>query len=313
MEDHRGPPFYYLIVLVVGLLPWSVFLGSAAWYAMWSAVRSPWRRLRGIWDVARDVDSGAVDRVNAYRFLWCWVVVYLVLFTAAATKLPNYILPVYPPLALLLARFLDRWRRGALVLPRWLQPASVGLLILIGGGTVLGLLIVGGALTVPGLRLRTWSGLENWAFLGAVPVLGGAAAAWCLRRQRWSVFVGVMLLTALLFVGALAAGGSMALNQYCAPRPLVQEAQALRRDEDVRIGCYQLEHLPSLNFYVQRNVQHLTDEEVLTFLESPLRSYLFVARADWERLAGSVTVPHRVVAAHREMYRSGEVVVVTNR
>ena len=34
------------------------------------------------------------------------------LLLLSETKLPNYILPVYPPMALLTARFLDRWRRG---------------------------------------------------------------------------------------------------------------------------------------------------------------------------------------------------------
>src|SRR5262249_53735766 len=74
MEDHRGPPFYYLIVLAVGLLPWSVFLGSAVWYGLWSAFRSPWCRVRGIWTGARDAEGDA-DRVDAYRYLWCWVAV----------------------------------------------------------------------------------------------------------------------------------------------------------------------------------------------------------------------------------------------
>ena len=39
------------------------------------------------------------DPIRAHRFLLCWVVVYLVFFSAAATKLPNYILPIYPAMA----------------------------------------------------------------------------------------------------------------------------------------------------------------------------------------------------------------------
>jgi 4-amino-4-deoxy-L-arabinose transferase-like glycosyltransferase len=312
MEDHRGPPYYYLVVLLFGLMPWSVFLGSAAWYGAWSALWSPWRRLRGAWESARDAEAGEPQRVDAYRFLWCWVAVYLVLFSAAATKLPNYILPVYPPCALLVARFLDRWRRGALQVPRWLQPTSAALLVLVGAGTVAGLLVAGGAVAVPGLR--TWPGLDTWAALGLAPLIGGVAAAWCLRQGRRAAFVGVVAAAALTFIGGLAAGGSTALNSYRAPRPLVQEAQALRRAEEVRVGCYQLEHLPSLNFYVQRHVKyHENEQEVVTFLDSPHRCYLFLPREDWQRLEGQIRVPYRVLASHREMYRSGEVVVVTNR
>jgi hypothetical protein len=38
------------------------------------------------------------------RFLWAWAGVTIVLFTIAATKLPHYVLPAFPPIAILLAR-----------------------------------------------------------------------------------------------------------------------------------------------------------------------------------------------------------------
>jgi hypothetical protein len=101
-------------------------------------------------------------------------------------------------------------------------------------------------------------------------------------------------------------------------RPVVvatfEQAGALQRDQDIRIDCYQLEFLPSLNFYVQRNVEHQTgDQEALDFLRQALPVYLFLPRSDWNRVAAQATMPHRAVAVHREMYRAGEVVVVTNR
>ena len=39
MEDHRGQPWYYLVVIAVGLVPWSVFLGAAVWYGSWPVLR----------------------------------------------------------------------------------------------------------------------------------------------------------------------------------------------------------------------------------------------------------------------------------
>src|SRR5262249_43034489 len=41
MEGHRGPPYYYVGVLLVGFAPWSVFLGLALWHACRSALRRP--------------------------------------------------------------------------------------------------------------------------------------------------------------------------------------------------------------------------------------------------------------------------------
>src|SRR5262249_43658781 len=37
MEGHQGPPYYYLVVLLLGFAPWSVFLALALWYALRSA------------------------------------------------------------------------------------------------------------------------------------------------------------------------------------------------------------------------------------------------------------------------------------
>ncbi|HYV35073.1 MAG TPA: hypothetical protein VE988_05170, partial [Gemmataceae bacterium] len=261
---------------------------------------------------AKDVRKPVEDGI-AYRFLACWIAVYLSAFTAAATKLPNYILPTFPAFALLIARFLDRWRKGEFVVPIWVQPVSLAIVGLIGVLTTLGLLVASGAISFGDLHARTWPGLEQWAFLGVIPLAGAALGGWFLYCQRRTAFVTVMLLTAVGFLAPLAAGGSVALNAYRAPRPLVEQAGALQRDKEIQIGCYQLEYLPSLNFYVQRVIKHhQSDVEAVNFLRQELTVFLFLPRRDWELLAPRVTTPHRVVAVNADMYHGGEVVVVTN-
>ena len=261
-ESHSGPSWYYLAVLALGLLPWSAFLGSAIWYAIAAS------GLRTI-PLTPTRTTSEPENSAAYRLLWCWIAVYLLAFTLAATKLPNYILPVFPPFALFIARFLDRWRRGELEVPAFVQPTSLATLAITGLGMIVGLLIVSGAIDVGLLHGRSWPGLEPWSALGLVPLAAAIAGGWCLYRGRRTTFVCVMLFAALGFLAPLAAAGSVALNNYRAPRPLVEQAGAFQRDAEIRIGCYQLEFLPSLNFYVQRNVQHYqSDQDVLEFLAS---------------------------------------------
>ena len=91
------------------------------WCGVWSAARKPlahdrmatWQR----W--AADCHQLGHPEVapapaSAYRFLLTWIATYLLFFTLAATKLPNYVLPIVVPCAVLTARFLERWRRGQL-------------------------------------------------------------------------------------------------------------------------------------------------------------------------------------------------------
>jgi 4-amino-4-deoxy-L-arabinose transferase-like glycosyltransferase len=86
--DHPGPPWFYLPWLLLLLLPWSLFLPVAV------ARLRPWRR--SLW---RDLPPGADLPLLAL----VWLVVIVAFFSAAATKLPGYILPALPAAALLVA------------------------------------------------------------------------------------------------------------------------------------------------------------------------------------------------------------------
>jgi 4-amino-4-deoxy-L-arabinose transferase-like glycosyltransferase len=74
---------YYLPILLAGFFPWSFFLPA-------TLVRA-WQR-RG-----KDTNGGTL-------FLLLWAGLYFAFFSAAESKLATYILPIFPPLALLLGR-----------------------------------------------------------------------------------------------------------------------------------------------------------------------------------------------------------------
>jgi len=83
-EGHWGPPGTYLLAM------WGTFWPAVALVAM--AVPFAWkhRRERGV------------------RFLLAWVVPGWIAFEIAATKLPHYVLPLYPGLAILAALAMER-------------------------------------------------------------------------------------------------------------------------------------------------------------------------------------------------------------
>jgi hypothetical protein len=254
------------------------------------------------------VDRGDDRRTAAYRLLFCWMAVWLVAFTVAATKLPNYVLPMLVPLAIVIARFLDRWQLGTLRVPRWVPWVSLSCLALIGVGLSAGLL------TASGLRGRSLDCLANWAWLGAIPVVGCVAGHWCLRSgHRAGVLASVAVAAVGLFV-PLWGWAVAAVNVAKSPEPLVAQSGAADREADIRVVAWGVDHLPSLNFYVQRHVEYcVTEAEVRTFLEYPLPVYLFLPATQWESLRTRLNVPCREVARHADLYRRDATVVVTNR
>jgi 4-amino-4-deoxy-L-arabinose transferase-like glycosyltransferase len=309
-ESHGGSPLFYPLVLLIGMAPWTIFCGPALWYGFWSALREPSSRWQPYWRQATEGERG----VAAYRFLACWSLTYLLFFTVAATKLPNYVLPVLVPCSILLARFLDRWRRAEIRLSPRIVPISLVCLALIGVGLSAGLALAAGVWPLPVFRGRFFPALSAWALLGICPLAGALTAALCYYRQQRTGLILCVAGSALLLLVPLAAYGSALFNQYKAPQLLVDAAAALQRDQEIRVGAWQLEHLPSLNFYVRRDVVVLHDEaEALAFLNYPVPVYLFLPAEDWERLGAMAPATARVLGRQRDMYHHRDVVVVTNR
>lgn len=89
MFRHPQPFWYFVPVTLLGLLPWTVYAVSALVLAF----------RRG---VADSKDQAA----DFELFFACWAVVPVVFFSFSQSKLPGYILPALPPVAILFADYL---------------------------------------------------------------------------------------------------------------------------------------------------------------------------------------------------------------
>jgi 4-amino-4-deoxy-L-arabinose transferase-like glycosyltransferase len=102
VNDHLQPWWFFGPVMVVAALPLTPLL-------LLGLARVPrWR---------------VPPEYSLQQFASCWLVAVLLLFTAAATKLPSYWLPATPPAALLIALAMTRRDH----LQRWAWTASIGL------------------------------------------------------------------------------------------------------------------------------------------------------------------------------------------
>ena len=159
-ESHGAPPGYYLALFWFTFWPGATLAGLAT-PAVWAARREP----------------GA-------KFLLAWIVPSWIVFELVATKLPHYVLPLYPAIAILIAGIVDArmlarapWlRRGTM----WwfVVPVLLGLAGLV-ANTVIGRHF--GFLVWPVVGAAVVMGLLAWRLFevdGAeASLLRGAAAA----------------------------------------------------------------------------------------------------------------------------------------
>jgi 4-amino-4-deoxy-L-arabinose transferase-like glycosyltransferase len=110
---HHQPFYYYLVVLVLALMPWTVFAIRALVDALqislaeWKVRSHPQRYL------------GYQRAGDAFpEFLVLWAIFPIVFFSFSGSKLPGYILPALPPITILTGDYLYRIRHAAM--PRWL-------------------------------------------------------------------------------------------------------------------------------------------------------------------------------------------------
>jgi 4-amino-4-deoxy-L-arabinose transferase-like glycosyltransferase len=189
MEGHWAPPGYHLVLLPVLFFPGSLLTGLAIQWA-WSRAR----RARSTQSLPARLWSSLASRGGRQPelFLLCWLVPTWIAFELVATKLPHYVLPCYPAIALLSARAVVG---GMSSLPRALEPvnrfgygvwAVIGCLI---GWMPAGLMLAldqAGLLTDPNLG---WSlPLASSAFIMVVAAgLYGSVLMW---RARISALQG---------------------------------------------------------------------------------------------------------------------------
>jgi 4-amino-4-deoxy-L-arabinose transferase-like glycosyltransferase len=94
LYHHTQPFWYYLPVILLGLVPWTMFVSTA----LAETIRAWWTEKR---ELFKSEDALPV-------FLVIWLIVPVAFFSFSASKLPGYILPALPAGTLLLAEYVRR-------------------------------------------------------------------------------------------------------------------------------------------------------------------------------------------------------------
>lgn len=213
--QHVQPWWFYAPRLLALLLPWTPLLFALRPRAAWSEPRQ--------------------------RFLLAWVSFGLVFFSASINKLPGYLLPLLPPLAILMALGLEQSRRATALL--------VSSALLLAAYPI-------AAPLLPAAMANLWSGAPRLAFqwtwlLALLPAaLAGMLDA---RGQRVAAAAAIAAATAIAVAGVKWAEGP-AIDRTATARELAQDIarhpaavclEPIRRDWQYGLHYYAGTDLPA--------------------------------------------------------------------
>jgi 4-amino-4-deoxy-L-arabinose transferase-like glycosyltransferase len=244
VHRHQGPFYYYLPILVVALVPWTAFIPAAV--------------------------SSAFRKKDAPRlFLFLWICVPLVFFSLAGSKLPGYILPILPPLALLVGTFwTDEFRT---------EEPGAGLV-----GQALafqvGLSIVLGAAAIYGFWSRLPAIVEGGWVLGPL-VIALSALTYLLGRRRPRVAFGSLVASSAILTLTLVLYVAPLIEPYKSLKTLASMGFAELAPHE-QVICYK-NFYPQAHFYTQDRLG-----EIWTLEEFRIRVL------EWGRIV-TLTEPHR--------------------
>ncbi|MGY4608810.1 4-amino-4-deoxy-L-arabinose transferase-like glycosyltransferase [Bradyrhizobium sp. USDA 4474] len=166
-ESHGAPPGVYLALFWITFWPGAPLAAMAA-PAVWRARREP----------------GA-------QFLLAWLIPSWIVFEAVLTKLPHYVLPLYPAIAILTAGALERN-----VLSRsWLARGSAWWFLIPAGGSIIAV--------VGAVMLTRQPAFVAWPFIAASLIFG--LFAWWLfdtnraERSLLNALVAALMLAVVVY------------------------------------------------------------------------------------------------------------------
>jgi 4-amino-4-deoxy-L-arabinose transferase-like glycosyltransferase/membrane-associated phospholipid phosphatase len=260
-ETHGGGPWYYLPVTVAAFFPWTLYLPA------------------GI----RACVLGTLGSLRARAIVAGWSIPNFVMMSLAATKLPHYVMPMFPALALLVGATAHAAHAGTADAGtrRWLR-GGLWLFLPVAFGLALALIVFAVALPwthpLPGLVAPA---------AGAALVLV-TLGAWTTRlalRGRWRTCSTVMAVGTLALFASIPVSILPALEPFKPTAPLAAAVNA-RAGREIPVYTSGFRE-PSLDFYLGRTPVRRWDESGIPGFADPAEPAVLIATLEAVERAGT--------------------------
>ncbi len=242
VENHSGPPWYYLLEILKYSWPWLLFYPQG-WQLTWENRNCSWAKL-----------------------ILTWSVVYLVAISVMSTKLPWYVFPIYPAVALTggvqLAEIWHNWPTNQFYTRFWVAVFS-----LLGVVAAVGVFYYGG----------TRGKLDGYVQLVlAAAGLTFLVAAFLIAQKDlqfivillWGTYVSLLLLM-------MSPDWIWELKEAYPVKPVAEMIQSYTPTKQVIYTSYPYGR-PSLNFYSDRQVIPASLKELQQHWEQDEHPYVLL-------------------------------------
>lgn len=227
-EIHHGHPFYHTFgFLALGMLPWSVFIP----YMIYRLVK---------------VGFGNLIKDTGLFFFACWGIISFLFYTVAISKLMTYILPVYPPFAIMLGWLAEKViTEGKKSKAFIISCASFSVILLAA------ILYVFIAPDVKNQLSEHLSIAQLVCVAGGLCILGIFAFIFAVK-ERFSLVFGVLASVAFAVIAALPIF-SRSYEEESSSKAVIMKVKPLIRD-DTRVVCIQNLEI-RVPFYLDRKAK----------------------------------------------------------
>jgi 4-amino-4-deoxy-L-arabinose transferase-like glycosyltransferase len=256
-EHHGGNRllylFYYFPVIIAGFFPWTIFLPGA---------------ISALW-------SGRLIDQSGRALLLAWIIPIFIIMSLAATKLPHYILFIWPALALAAAGIINAAQQGKLAQADiiWLRRGN-WFFVPVAFGLSTAFIIAPWFVQIPGLRLAGFS-------TGMVLLIASLYACILQFRSRFASSA-VTILAGIIVFEILLGNVVLPKLEYIKIPPSIARDINAKTAPDVPVASCKFNE-PSLNFYIGRKIEQFSSEDAaLGWIQNQKSAVLIVPSDSFE-------------------------------
>jgi 4-amino-4-deoxy-L-arabinose transferase-like glycosyltransferase len=280
IEQHFGPWYFYLPVMIIGFMPWISFLPFSIAYQ--------WKN-RG-------------DSDNLFAILWLGIV--FIFFSIAGTKLPGYIMSLYPLAAISVSKMIQDHLSG--------ENSGLPLLISRAYKTLavfsIALLVIAASIRMFEFPDIIDKFIVNVTFTLLILGIGGIISSLWFFKKRGSIAPIVVLVITMLVFSVYTAGSIMiTLDDFKPMKAISQRINSQYMGNEVIIG-YKVLNKGSFMHYLDKPVVWVGNIlELREYLKLPEKMLLITNERDFLNLG------HDNRESIFFIYKAGDMVLLSNQ